>query len=86
MWVYIQSEFGEHHLFTVGFYDPNGKWRPDSDHNNREEAAARVHFLNGGGVKRKNQALEDIVQGLYHCRHTSDVERVRMIAQAALNE
>jgi hypothetical protein len=23
-------------------------WHPDSDHNNREEAAERVHYLNGG--------------------------------------
>lgn len=44
-WVYIQSEPG---LWTVGFYGPNGSWNTDSDHGKREEAAARVHFLNGG--------------------------------------
>lgn len=44
-WVYIRSEPG---LWTVGFYDPEGKWHPDSDYNDREEAAKRVHYLNGG--------------------------------------
>ena len=45
MYVYIQSE---RTLWTVGFYDPNGKWHSDSDHSDREEAAKRVHYLNGG--------------------------------------
>jgi hypothetical protein len=45
MWVYIQSE---RTLWTVGFYDPSGKWHTDSDHSDREEAAKRVHYLNGG--------------------------------------
>lgn len=44
-WVYIQSEPG---LFTVGFYTPDGSFMTDSDHFNREDAAARVHYLNGG--------------------------------------
>ena len=44
MYVYIQSE---PNLYTVGFYDPTGRWQPDSDHSDREEAAKRVHYLNG---------------------------------------
>jgi len=44
-YVYIISEPG---LFTVGFYDPLGKWHGDSDHSLRDEAAKRVHYLNGG--------------------------------------
>lgn len=44
-YVYVQTESS---LWTVGFYDPNGKWHSDSDHNNREAAAARVAYLNGG--------------------------------------
>jgi len=44
-YVYIETEKG---LWTTGFYDPNGEWHPDGDYNNREEAAARVHYLNGG--------------------------------------
>lgn len=45
MWVYIRSEPG---LWTVGFYDPDGKFQTDSDHEDRDEARARVHYLNGG--------------------------------------
>jgi len=44
-WVYIQSEPG---LWTVGFYDPDGRWHSDSDHASKSEAAERVHYLNGG--------------------------------------
>jgi hypothetical protein len=54
MYVYIQSEkagsdkdgsWGD--LFTVGFYDLAGKWQPESDHANPEDAAKRVAYLNG---------------------------------------
>ncbi len=45
MYVYIRSEPS---LWTVGFYDPQGKWVPESDWPTKEEAAARVHWLNGG--------------------------------------
>ena len=45
MYVYLVSEPG---LWTVGFYTPSGEWEPESDHKSREEAAARVHYLNGG--------------------------------------
>lgn len=45
MYVYIQSEPG---LWTVGFYNPKGEWVPESDHDNKENAAERVAHLNGG--------------------------------------
>ncbi len=45
MYVYIKSEA---RLWTVGFYDPKGQWVPESDHPTKEEAANRVHWLNGG--------------------------------------
>ena len=45
MYVYRETEKG---LWTVGFYDPSGKWYPESDHYVREEAAKRVAYLNGG--------------------------------------
>ena len=32
----------------MGFYSPDGAWNPDSDHSSREDAAKRVHYLNGG--------------------------------------
>jgi len=45
MYVYIKSEPG---LWTVGFYDPQGKWQSESDHDNQSDAAHRVVWLNGG--------------------------------------
>lgn len=45
MYVYIRSEPG---LWTVGFYHPDGRWEPESDHNNSDSAAQRVRWLNGG--------------------------------------
>ena len=48
MYVYIESERG---VWTVGFYNPKGVWHPESDHEDRESAAERVHYLNGGGRK-----------------------------------
>jgi hypothetical protein len=44
-YVYIQSEPC---LWTVGHHGPNGEWHPDSDHGSREDAGARVAYLNGG--------------------------------------
>ena len=43
-YVYIRSEPG---LWTVGFYDPQGAWRPDSDHCTKDNAAERTAWLNG---------------------------------------
>ncbi len=48
MYVYIRTEFSPYCLYTVGFYDPNGKWMSESDHNTTEEASKRVAYLNGG--------------------------------------
>jgi hypothetical protein len=45
MYIYIQSE---PYLWTVGFYDPRGTFQPESDWGSREDAAKRVHYLNGG--------------------------------------
>lgn len=44
MYVYIRSEAN---LWTVGFYDPQGKWIPESDYSDKESAAKRVAWLNG---------------------------------------
>ncbi len=50
---HIQPEPG---LWTVGFYKPDGKFEPESDHPTSDEATARVHYLNGGD----RQALTDV--------------------------
>ena len=46
-YVYVQSEPA---LWTVGFYDPAGKWHPDGDFSDRDKARDRVHYLNGGDL------------------------------------
>jgi hypothetical protein len=48
VWVFQQTERGEHPLWTVGYYEPKGEWVPESDHESADKAAARVHYLNGG--------------------------------------
>jgi len=48
MYVYINSE---KYLWTVGFYSPDGKWHPESDHDTAEQAAKRVAWLNGQNSK-----------------------------------
>ena len=50
MWVFIKSE---PQLWTVGFYSPDGEFHPESDHDNKESAAERVHWLNGGNRKEE---------------------------------
>lgn len=48
-WVYILSDSCDgFDLYTVGFYRPDGSWEPESDHETKESAAARCHYLNGG--------------------------------------
>jgi hypothetical protein len=62
-YVYIESEKwtdedgNKHHLYTVGFYDPNGKFQPDTDHDDKEKAAERVSWLNGGLSPRAVETL-----------------------------
>ena len=61
MYVYIQSENANecppNGLYTVGFYNPNLVWVPESDHTSKDAAAERVAYLNGG-VSR-HEALRD---------------------------
>jgi hypothetical protein len=45
-YVFIRTQPG---VWTVGFYDPHGRWRPEGDHDSPDKAAARVAYLNGGG-------------------------------------
>lgn len=60
MYVYIKTD---RQLWTVGFYDPTGKYQTDSDHEDREEAAKRVMRLNGGNELTKvQQAAPDLLE------------------------
>ena len=52
IYVYIKSEQAcrdndYHDLWTVGFYKPDGKFEPESDHGTQETAALRTAWLNG---------------------------------------
>lgn len=49
MWVFkldMRGQFAG--LFLVGFYEPKGSFVHTEEYKEREEAANRVHFLNGG--------------------------------------
>lgn len=52
MYVYIRSES---QLWTVGFYRPDGRWEPESDHGSPEAAAKRVRYLNGGSEELEGE-------------------------------
>ena len=62
MYVYVNSE---RNLYTVGFYDPQGRWQPDSDYNSRQEAGDRVAYLNGSKTivieNKPSPALSDLL-------------------------
>lgn len=45
MYIYIQTDTQQ---WTVGFYNPSDEFIPESDWATKEEAANRVHYLNGG--------------------------------------
>jgi len=60
MYVYIETEPS---LWTVGFYRPDGKWHPESDHSIREEAAERVAWLNGSRPTLPQTVQEAINSG-----------------------
>jgi len=56
VYVYKQSE---PQLWTVGYYDPTGKFVPESDHSHPDDAAWRVHWLNGGKSEYKPDEREE---------------------------
>ncbi len=60
MYVYIRSEPG---VWTVGFFDPTGKWVAESDHVSREEAARQVNYLNGGELDKPPQYVDNQRKG-----------------------
>ena len=50
MYVYDKTE---ENLWTVGFYEPGGKWHAVGDYDKESDAAERVHYLNGGQYKKE---------------------------------
>lgn len=59
MYVYLRSE---PNLWTVGHYAPGGEWVPESDHDNRDDAAKRVAWLNGGRDAVPDKRLDLITE------------------------
>jgi hypothetical protein len=57
MYIYRKTET---QLWTVGFYDPSGKWNPESDHDNKTDAAERTAWLNGSGDNDNESPAETI--------------------------
>jgi hypothetical protein len=48
MWVYRTIGKAGVSVFQVGYFMPDGTWEPDGDYSTKEDAAARVNYLNGG--------------------------------------
>ena len=73
MWVYLKSE---PNLWTVGYYNSENEWIADSDWEYKEDAAKRVHRLNGG-------ISDDIIQTLKNFKPMSydvdDEERIKFV-------
>lgn len=77
MYVYIQSEkpgwfpspkqensvYLSNSLWTVGFYDPQGTWHPESDFATPKEAAERVAWLNGSRPTLPQSIIEALNSG-----------------------
>ena len=66
MYVYKNTEPG---LYTVGYYEPSGKWQPDSDHSSVEAAQDKVTILNGGILPAVLVQLQDAITQLSETIH-----------------
>lgn len=77
-YVYVRTEKAgkdgaEHDLYTVGFYCPEGRFIPDSDHATTDAAAKRVNFLNGhvdAETIRRAGAYDQLVDALRDLERT----------------
>ena len=47
MYVYREAREG---WFEVGFFDASGNWQVESDHKNKDKAATRTAWMNGGAI------------------------------------
>lgn len=50
MYVYLNSK---PNLWIVGYYSPDGKWHPESDHCTAQSAMEKTAYLNGGNNPKK---------------------------------
>jgi hypothetical protein len=63
MYVYKRTEFSPYCLYTVGYYEPNGEWVPESDHDTSEQAAERTAWLNGSRPTMPESVQEALNSG-----------------------
>jgi len=74
---YIRSE---PHLWTTGFYRPDGKWEPESDHDSPDAAAHRAAWLNSGQPEpRYPDALYQAIQATPPGHNFADRELLNII-------
>ena len=71
-YVYIESEHEkEFSLYTVGYYDFKDNWHPESDYNNKEDAARRVQYLNGSNCNQDRNCNQENINELIKCLDNS---------------
>ncbi|NUT31503.1 MAG: hypothetical protein HOV79_00360 [Hamadaea sp.] len=63
----------EPQLWTVGYFDPDGRFHPESDHSSPQDAANRIHWLHGGcdhdaEIKELSEQVEQLVAELAELR------------------
>lgn len=66
MYVYLKTNYG---VWTVGFYDPKGKWHPESEEYSPQQAAKRVAWLNGKQISTFDSDRLTLKE-LLHCLQT----------------
>lgn len=81
MYVYIKSEPG---LWTVGFYDPDGDWCPESDHATTDAAAERVSWLNGNTPRGRIPCDNRATFGAMISQHANPGTRTRTLTRGRL--
>ena len=87
MYVYKRTEFSPYCLYTVGYYEPDGKWISESDHETSEAAAERVAWLNGSKPESFDLESEEFynLMQTYRCTQTTNQEAVNDAFKAVKN-
>ena len=93
MYVYIRLLQGDgEYLYTVGFYNPDDKFIPESDYDIAEDAAKRVAWLNGSSTsiegndnteKPKQKVVVEVWHGIADVKTYPDNIEVEIIDKDA---
>ena len=69
-------------IFSVGFFLPDFAWKMESEWKIREEAASRVHYLNGGDDdSEKIKAQERWINFEERLEHLEDGHEMGLVAE-----